>query len=233
MAAPETEYNTNNYTPDELKVLGSKYKEVAPQLQKIKDADKREDKVAIANSLADSQRDAIMKMDPLKKKPINAAVIFTLVAENLFRANQFMALSDDQKANRAAGKAFFSAYKEMFKDYFFERASMKGFEPGILKTCSGLLMNLSDEDPAFRKSVIARMETIFRTKKGNIDDSVTQSTVIAPLIKAKELLPLLRSLQDTPGMNLNEKKLYRITADAINKEILAAPQQQNPMPLKR
>ncbi len=224
MADPETKYNKNNYTTAELRLVDAKYAEVVVYPRRITDAKDKDDKVAIAEEFAKSQQDAVMK------DPKAAAIIFTITAEKLFRANQFTELSEDQKMNRAAGKAFFGNFKGNFKDYFFERAAMKGFEQGILMTCSGLLVKFADEDPVFRKSVIARMNSVFLRGQGNIDNSVTVSTIIAPLIKASELIPTLRRLQDVPSLGANEKELYRITVQSIEKAVQEGqPQKQAPL----
>ncbi len=205
----------DNYTPAESGSLDAKYKEIAPQLDRIREAKTREEKVALADRFAKSQQEAI-------KDPKTAGIVFTITAEKLFRTNPHIGLSEDDKSNMRAGKAFFGNFKEQFKDYFFERATMGRFEMGILQTCSELLVKYAQEDAAFRKSLIARMDTVLRTKKGNVDNSVTLSTIMAPLVKARELVPLLQKLQDDPRLNPNEKKLYRITEQAINRE--AGPQ---------
>jgi hypothetical protein len=226
MATPEEKYNKNNYAPAELRLVDAKYGEIAPQLAKILAAKPKEEKVALANALAQNQKGDIMK-DP----KVAAAVIFTLVCEKLFRANQYTVLSEDQKMNRAAGKAFFTDFRGNFKDYFFERAAMKKFDNGLLMTMSGLLVNFANEDPVFRKSVIARMNTVLLRGQGNVDNGVTVSTIIAPLVRASELIPTLKRLQDTPGLGNNEKELYRITVQAIERAIQAVPEQKQ-VPLK-
>jgi hypothetical protein len=207
----------DNYTETERESFDAIYKGIAPQLDRIKSAKTKEEKAALADAFAKSQANAI-------KGQKVASIVFTITAERLFRANPNVALSDDQKANMRAGKAFFSNFKEQFKDYFFERAAMPRFEPGLLQTCSELLVKFAQEDPAFRKSLIARMDTILRTKKGDVDNSVTLTTIMAPLVKATELLPLLRKLQDDPALKPNEKTLYRITEQAIQKERGTSPQ---------
>jgi hypothetical protein len=199
----------NNYTDAERKTVDARYKVIAPQLDRIKAA-KTEEKAALADAFAKSQAQAI-------KDPKTAAIVFTITAEKLFRTNPNIALSDDEKANMRAGKAFFKNFKEQFKDYFFERAAMPRFEPGLLQTCSELLVKFAQDDAAFRKSLIARIDTVLRTKKGDVDNSVTLSTIMAPLVKATELLPLLRKLQDDPAVKPNERTLYRITEQAIQK----------------
>jgi len=219
----EPGYNRNNFDAAELRLVDAKYIELSPQLDRIRSEKTRDGKVALANQLAQSQKQAITQ-DP----KATASVVFTIVSEKLFRTNQFVALSENDKLNMRAGKAFFGNYKDQFKDYFFTRASMKGFEPGILATDSELLVKFAQEDPAFRMFLVASMETVFLTKKGKVDNSVALSSVMAPLLKATELLPTLRRLQSDPGISVPEKELYRVTVQAIEKE--AQPVRQ--MPLK-
>ncbi len=210
------DYSLNDYTEAEQRALDARYKELAPQLDRIKAAKTKDEKVALAKAFAERQKDA------MERNPDSVGIVFTVTAEKLFRANPKIALSEDEKSNMRAGKAFFGDYKEMFKNYFFERAAMSRFDMNIAQTCSELLVRFAQEDPAFRKSLIARIDTTLRTKKGDIDNSVTLSTIMAPLIKATELLPLLRKLQDDPAVKPNEKTLYRIAEQAIQKETQAA-----------
>jgi hypothetical protein len=218
----ETGYNKGNYAPAELRAADAKYAELAPQLERIRSARTREEKLKLAGQLAEGQRQAITK-DP----GVIAPVVFTIVSEKLFRANEFVALSENDKLNMRAGKAFFGNFKAQFMDYFFTRASMKGFEPGILATDSELLVKFAQEDPVFRKSLVARMETVFLSRKGKPDSSVAHCSVMAPLVKATELLPTLRRLQSDPGAGAGEKELLRVTVQAIEKE--AQPARQAPL----
>jgi hypothetical protein len=223
---PKPKYDKNDYTPAELKLVEAKLKEIDAQLVRIKTANTKEEKQAIARSLAESQKDAINK----DQTGDVAGVVFTLVGERLFNINIYNAASDNDKFNMGAGKIFYSNFKEKFKDYVFQRAAMEQFNGHMLQRYSGVLLKFCDENAKFRKDLISTMENIIKAKKGKIDGSVTLSTVIAPSVKAVELLPLLKALQADKTIGAAERDLYNITINSIEKD---ARQNPKPVPLRR
>ncbi len=221
---PENQYNQKNYTPAELRLVEAEFKKIASRLSAIKSAPTKLEKLELANSLAKSEQATVMT------GPTNAAVVFNLVGESLFTLKKFMAASENEKLNMRAGKEFFGHFQIQFKDYFFSRAAMESFDQNLLANSSAVLIKLANEDPVFRKYLIGTMDTILLTKKGKIDDSVTFSTIIAPGIKATELIGRLQQLQKDTGLGSKERDLYRVTEQSIRQNASEVkPEPQVPM----
>lgn len=200
-----------NYKPAELTLVDNTLKELEPTLEKIRTAKKLDDKLEETRKLVEWTKKSVGKdVTGLKK-----TVVFTLMAEKFYDVGGFFEPSENDKLNFKATDFFFKSFKSELIDFAFERANLQNFNKEMFKGLVIAMAKVAREDQAFRSELIEKISQLLKTEKDVARGSMIMALDLVPLIKASELIALLKSRKDDKIRSDDERAIYGATINAL------------------
>lgn len=218
------DFDKDNYKPHELPLAEGVITGTKPLLDRIHSARTLEQKLGAATQLVSAARKSITA----DRSGVKKHILFTAVAERFYDIGGFFSPSENDKLNSKAARFFFTSFKVDFMDYAFDRTGnlpdfnnkiITRFVVALEKIANGDRELKLDPDPLFRTALIKRIDTLLKTKKGNIDKSVNLATRILPFILARELVPTLKALSSDKTVGEDARAFYGAALRLLEKEL--------------
>jgi hypothetical protein len=208
------DFDRDNYKSAEFMVVKKQVAQLSPLLDRINVATTLRKKIDAATNLAIAVRKGVENDLTGLKKP----AAFTVVSERFYNIGRIFAPSANDKMNAKAANFFFRNFKDDFLAYAFDRATMPKFNSNMIDRHLVALVKMARTDPKFRKRLIKKIEATLRTKKGKADRSVSVLSVhLPPLIKARELVPLLRKLANDKTLSESRRKVFGASLKSLQR----------------